>query len=339
MLQYSAIIITFVDLITMDFVELIDLNLSKYFSLRVTTDLFEMFLLYYMLNQLSWHILVLHINKYRYIAIGGEYSLIKNQIRQHEKKVLLFVILIYLFLRAIWLADDIIIEFAYSSSHLASRIYHGIYAFIALVLVLNEFKLYQQLKSTMINYLNFYYKNYQKNIRMLKYVNITFYITFGGIHLVIAIFNIQLDSIVGLSTIKGNTSYARLAYLALNVLLNTPLFLYVFINTYNIKFKEWIFAVMWGYKISRHFDTWSIFIKKIRGKNKIYQYLAYISIEGNIRWESILQSESDEGENESMKISFNQDYEVNDDYMHNYKIIYLSSSETKSNISDLTKTY
>ena len=79
---------------------------------------------------------------------------------------------------------------------------------------------------------------------MVKYVNIAFYVTFGGIHFAIAIFDVRFDSLVGLSTIKGNTSSIRLLYLALNILLNTPLFLYVFINAHNTKFKEWIFAVM-----------------------------------------------------------------------------------------------
>ena len=264
-MQFSAIIITFIDLIAMDFVELIDLNLSKYFSLRVTTDLFEMFLLYYMLNQLSWYLLILHISKYRLLTQGLNYQNIRTQIRSMEKKALIIIVVSYIFLRVIWLVNDTLVEFAHDPLNIASRIYHSIYALVAFILVLNELRIYNNMKWTMIKYLNYYYKSYCDNIRKLKFANLSFYATFGLIHLGIAIFGIQLDSIVGLSTIKDYHSISRLVYLVLNVILNTPLFLYVFINTYNIKFKEWIFAVLWGYKISKYYGEWSIFITKFSG--------------------------------------------------------------------------
>ena len=215
--------------------------------------------------------------------------------------------------------NELFIEYAHDSLDISKIIYHSIYALSSFLLALHELKLYKQMKLTMKSYLNFYYLTHFKNIRVLKYINIWFYLTFGIIHLSIAIFDIQLDSIVKLNTIKEYNSTQKLWFIWLNIIFNIPLFLYVFFNTYNIKFKEWIFVVLWGYKISRYYCDCSIFIAKISHKSRSL---------------SISQSDCLEGSSETHETSVNPDYEINDDYMQNFKSQYLSSSEILSDASN-----
>ena len=110
-IQYSAIIITFLDLIAMDLIQLIDSEIFNLVPVKLATDLCENFLLYYIFNQLSWYFLILHINKSRQLTQGINYKNIRIQIQSQERKTLLIFTIFYVWLKLIYLIDQAVIEY------------------------------------------------------------------------------------------------------------------------------------------------------------------------------------------------------------------------------------
>ena len=65
----------------------------------------------------------------------------------------------------------------------------------------------------------------------------------------------------------------KILYLLGWILTDIPGYSYVFLNTNNIKFKDWMIDVMMGYKIINYYGECSIFIKRSK---------KYVNTENNI---------------------------------------------------------
>ena len=100
-----------------------------------------------------------------------------------------------------------------------------------------------------------------------------------------------------------------------DLLLNIPKMIYYFYNIKNIKFKEWIYDILKGYKISRKYEDSSIFIKRS---------WFYHSTPPPSPASSHISSMS----SETLE-SFTHDYSSSDEYMRNYKQKYVINNRNQ----------
>ena len=88
------------------------------------------------------------------------------------------------------------------------------------------------------------------------------------------------------------------------------LYLFVFYNFKGISFKDWIFDILCGYKQIEYYKESSIFIASARySKNRLPH-------------EETFSIHDIENESSSKEALIPLDYEINDEYMKNFKLNY-----------------
>ena len=120
---------------------------------------------------------------------------------------------------------------------------------------------------------------------------------------------VDYDSMFGFSTNDSYEDWKRVLLVWAQLIASTWLFLYALFNTKSVKFKDWIFDIMTGYKILDKCNVISIFIVK----NKLLW-------NRNLKNESLTSEENDHSS--ILTNSGRIDYDESDDFMKNFKLNY-----------------
>ena len=110
---------------------------------------------------------------------------------------------------------------------------------------------------------------------------------------------------IGLSDEEGYTSLQRVLYFFVLLPLNWTAYLYAFLNTKSMKFKDWMIDIMNGYKILGKYNNASLFIFPNKWWARRFE-----------KEDSIWASDS---EWSSVHSSIINEYDESSDYMRNYK--------------------
>ena len=135
-------------------------------------------------------------------------------------------------------------------------------------------------------------------------------------------FQVDWGSMIGVYTKTYYNVLERLSYFIFICSMNIPVYIYIYFNTKNIQFKEWIKDIMSGYQILMNYSDSSIFIKK----SPFFK-------ETRVSMSPLRETNSDWLSSESNNSSIQEENPHNDDYMRNFKIHYASSaSSSKASI-------
>ena len=195
-------------------------------------------------------------------------------------------------------SDDIVIRIQYAKS-----------ASFFLMLIIIELYLFWMLKRLMKSTLHQHYKENWKRLKYLLMFNMVYFCLLFWIDISISLFVVDYDSMFGYSSEYSYEDWQRILLVLAQLSASTWLFLYAFFNTMSIKFKDWIFDIMSGYKILNHYYNASMFIKR----NK------WFSNKPN-KEDSLINSEEDGSS--ILSKSGRVDYDESDDYMKNFKLNY-----------------
>ena len=187
-----------------------NLNLFDFIYQNVLTDT-----VYYVLNQLSWYILIQHLKIIKVLSKETNFNKIKQQTRKQEIGAVLFVVLFSIvWLGVITARNYFIIIYDDIDGSFINIGYYTFLTWILMMMVINEIFLYKLLNRLMKISLNFYYKTKMKTLRMLSITNTIFYFSYGFFNLFLAIFDPDIDEIVGLVPTESHSNFlVRLLYL------------------------------------------------------------------------------------------------------------------------------
>ena len=178
-----------------------------------------------------------------------------------------------------------------------------------MILISVELFLFRGLKRIMKNSLNYHYTESWSSLKYLLSFNMIYFLLLFSIDVWVAWERVDYDSMFGFSTNDSYEDWKRVLLVWAQLIASTWLFLYALFNTKSVKFKDWIFDIMTGYKILDKCNVISIFIVK----NKLLW-------NRNLKNESLTSEENDHSSilSNSGKI----DYDESDDFMKNFKLNY-----------------
>ena len=127
-----------------------------------------------------------------------------------------------------------------------SKIYILFY-FIELILIeilfaISEAILYRKVTKAMKNSLNFYYKKYKANLKILTIVNIIFFLLVALFNSLIAVlqYNDQdaISSIVGWSNNENSKTWLRILYISITLVVDIFMFMYRSFSLFWLQLKS-----------------------------------------------------------------------------------------------------
>ena len=252
-MQYLWVIIHFFANFITSIIESAE-NVNKFY-IDLARDLFSFLMLYYILNQLAWYMLIVHLETYRLLAEDANYRDWKTIIKRNEWIFLILSIIVSTFWIGIRVLYDIFGIFSFQWTQLFITISLILRAIFEFLLAINEIYLFMKVKKVMSQNLNYYYNSYRNNLYALVIINVTYFLLWSMHNILDAIFEI------GDKSTRDNKEWTKILYLIVRVLTFTYLLAYIIINSRNIKFKDWMIDVLSGYKLLRYYNEWSIFIK------------------------------------------------------------------------------
>ena len=131
-----------------------------------------------------------------------------------------------------------------------SKIYILFY-FIELILIeilfaISEAILYRKVTKAMKNSLNFYYKKYKANLKILTIVNIIFFLLVALFNSLIAAlqYNDQdaISSIVGWSNNENSKTWLRILYISITLVVDIFMFMYRSFSLFWLQLKKCTFT-------------------------------------------------------------------------------------------------
>ena len=123
------------------------------------------------------------------------------------------------------------------------------------------------------------------------------------------IFN--LYKISELDWAKVNDRFQFVLFNKFIVIEHIMMFWFIIYNFRGVNFKDWIFDILWGYKLIEYYKQSSIFI--------VSNWLHERNKDSHIR---LIDSENIESSGSNYRSTIQVDYEDNDDYMKNFKMNY-----------------
>ena len=172
-----------------------------------------------------------------------------------------------------------------------------------------QFYLYRQLPKVMKADLNYYFKQKWERLSFIMRINVLYFLIFLAFNLTFFIWELDIYRMIGMYNPYNRS--IRIVFLCSYIIANISQYLFVYFNFYVINFKDWTFDLLSGYKQLQYYKSSSIFILS--------------NCMNKVRLSSFSKLSNDDSENESVlenQETITIDYEVNDDYMKNYKINY-----------------
>ena len=196
---------------------------------------------------------------------------------------------------------------------LVFRIEDGI--FDALLLIFNII-LYIKIANVMKNNLNHYFIKNGNDLAFLFEVTSAYFISKFFLNAIKICFNIKESKLNGIS-MNVYSDFIRIIFLIMILFVNLLKFLYAFYSFKGVNFKLWTWNIFDGYKILHLYPQSSIFIFENRFELNTTNSTNLLVTPGSTN-----SDKSNLSENRSI------DYEVNDDYMKNYKLNYLTDKSS-----------
>ena len=112
----------------------------------IVFDVIASLFLYYIINQLSWFILIKHLNTYAKMRRGSKFEDCRKQIRVVEFRSTIFAVLFQIIFISSIVWIDTVFQYNKLDIVLKNSILYGIYALISFILAISEFLLFKQLQ-------------------------------------------------------------------------------------------------------------------------------------------------------------------------------------------------
>ena len=237
-------------------------------------------------------------------------------IRKTETKYLLISLFTHVTLVYIRIFFHILEERNIVSIGVGNQITSSIFILFYCILLICQIYLYSKLLSSMKNNLNFYFKHNSTNLLILMLINTSFFVVYIAYNAAISFLGVKTTDMFGYSKHDEYYDWQRAFFLVWWIFLISAEFTYIFLNIKGINFKDWMYDMMKGYRILNHYDKFSVFILR----NPYYS-----SSEVNT---SIISSSSIDslGSYSSKSSTIILDYDTDDKYMRNYKLLFEHNS-------------
>ena len=229
-------------------------------------------------------------------------------IRSVEYKLTLTLIIWEVIYFAFRLSLSIIAQESHAIQSIQNIIVSSLFCLLFIILSLSQFYLYRQLSKILQNNLHFYFKQNWQSLSFLMLMNTLYYFIWIIWYLIFAVFNLNANDMFTTEDTSMKSNVIRSIFLVSKAIVNICLYLFVLHNFKGINFKDWICDLYQGYKIPQHYANSSLFIT-------LNKYYIEITETESLSCSSKSDVKSISEANNSIQI----DYEVNDDFMKNFK--------------------
>ena len=292
---------------------------TNIFYIKLIIGIIENFgYIYYITNLFTWYLLIYHIKTLQELRDGANFSDWKSKIFLVENRTKIILILLSIILPLFQGIILILLHYFSSIQEFLSKIFAIEDLLFVFWFITFQIVILQKFSNIMKDNLNYYFKNNWKRLLFLFRLSMIYFITWFILFLVSIIFNIDGGKLFGIKTPCYN-EYIRIMFLFFYLFGNFMSFTYAFYNYKGVNFKYWIWDTFNGYKIPHHFKQSSIFIIK----NRYYKH--------NSEDDDLLGTPDSFNPTISDLSSGKIDYEVNDNYMKNYKLNYLNNTRVNTN--------
>ncbi|CAI2372752.1 unnamed protein product [Moneuplotes crassus] len=223
------------------------------------------------INQLYWFNLIIHVKYYKQMRMGAVYDEVRQKIRRIQIWEVIFLAGIYLLLClviAFMFYSEFVQQckrfrvqdehgFCYVQS-IIQRVMYYINLFINGILIFTKTVIYCKLMSSLKNNLHRYYVQNKKKLKLL-FLSSIIYIALD--------FVIILASFIYFSRVKKENLYKGVftyifcsVHCLISIVEQLAFLFYIFYSIYNIKFKEYLFMLMYGYHIHSSISKACLFL-------------------------------------------------------------------------------
>ena len=223
--------------------------------------------------------LILHLKKLKEAWANDEFSKICNEIKKHEKKLWLFGLIFYFIILIYWISLFIIEltsnwvneldengeipdlkktiwYITYTMQNWFSYLRIGLFA----IMWAAEIILFLKLTAYLESQLNYYYIKVKTNRKITMVWNIMFLSFVVILDTIKHIAGFTFESLWNTETYKNDSYFVRYLYLISIIVIFVMFFVYFFWNIRNIKFKIYMYNILYGYRVSSKFENISMFI-------------------------------------------------------------------------------